>query len=82
MIQLSLFDPVMRCRLAGVSDMMAAEGEYHFKCYVLFCRKHEHKGSQSEEKNPDSICFENTMTPPERDGKRTYFVPENCLGPL
>jgi hypothetical protein len=32
-------DSVMRCRLAGVSDLVAADARYHLKCYMWFMRK-------------------------------------------
>ena len=33
-------DYTMRCRLAGVSDLVAADARYHLKYYVKFLRKH------------------------------------------
>ena len=32
-------DYIMHCRLAGISDLIAADGKYHLKCYVEFMRK-------------------------------------------
>jgi len=32
---------IMRCRLAGISDLIAAGGKYHLPCYVTFRRKSE-----------------------------------------
>lgn len=34
-------DPVMRVRLSGISDLLAAEGKYHLSCLVNFERKVE-----------------------------------------
>lgn len=39
-------DTILSYRLAGVSDLVASEGKYHLKCYVLFCRK-QGKGCDS-----------------------------------
>ena len=38
-VSLSEKDPVMRIRLSGVNDLIAAEGKYHLKCLVQFERK-------------------------------------------
>ena len=32
------FDKEVSCRLAGISDLIAAEWKYHFKCYARFLR--------------------------------------------
>ena len=37
----ALFDPIMRVRLSGVSDLPAAEGKYHLPCLVKFESKVE-----------------------------------------
>ena len=34
-------DPFMRVRLSGISDLPAAEGNYHLSCLVDFERKFE-----------------------------------------
>jgi len=39
-IQLAQRDLPMRCRLVGVSDLVAAEGKYHLKCYTSFLRRY------------------------------------------
>ena len=38
-IGLAQFDLIMRVRMANVSDLVASEGKYHLKCWVLFQRK-------------------------------------------
>ena len=38
-LEASRFEPKMRVRVAGVSDLIAAEGKYHLSCYVQFTRK-------------------------------------------
>lgn len=40
-INLAKNDLVMRVRLAGISDLIAAEGKYHLKCLVQFEQKHK-----------------------------------------
>lgn len=50
-------DPVMRCRLAGVSDLVAAHVRYHLQCYVQFNRKAS-KSSTSTAQTSRDTCFE------------------------
>ena len=38
-ISLAQSDLIMRVRMANVSDLVASEGKYHLKCWVLFQRK-------------------------------------------
>ena len=50
-------DHVMRCRLAGVSDLVAADARYHLQCYVQFNRKAS-KSCTSTAQTPRDICFD------------------------
>ena len=43
MMEDTRFDPVIRVRLSGISDLPAAEGNYHLSCLVNFERKVEKK---------------------------------------
>lgn len=72
MLSLAQFDPTMCRRFAGVSDLMAAEGKYHLKCYVSFCRKYD---KQYGEKNPspEIICFRNVMTELEKEMEKGHM---------
>ena len=56
-LQLAQFDKVMRCRLAGVSDLIAAEGKYHLRCYRKFSRKYEKTAADSDKEDPYNICL-------------------------
>ena len=38
-LKLSGKDLTMRVRLAGIHDLVAADGKYHLKCWVYFSRK-------------------------------------------
>lgn len=40
-LQLARLDTELRCRLAGVNDLIAAEGKYHLICYRAFFRKYQ-----------------------------------------
>ena len=48
---------IMRCRLAEVSDLVAADARYHLKCYVQFLRKHASDSTWSKER-PQQMCIE------------------------
>lgn len=57
-------DSNLRCLLSGVSDLIATEGKYHLKCYVVTYRKYkESDGNQSmaSDSSPQDICFYNVM---------------------
>ena len=38
-LEASKFEPKMRVRVAGVSDLIAAEGKYHLSCYAQFTKQ-------------------------------------------
>ena len=46
----------MRCRLAGVIDLVAVDARYHLKCYVRFLRKHTTFITNSYQ--PQKVCIE------------------------
>lgn len=50
-------DYVMRCRLAGISDLVAADARYHLQCYVQFNRKVSNSSSSTAQ-TPRDICME------------------------
>ena len=54
-------DRELSCRLAGVSDLIAAEGKYHLKCYTHFIRNTE-RNEQCSETDDANRCFEEVMT--------------------
>lgn len=72
MLSLAQFDPTMRRRFAGVSDLMAAEGKYHLKCYVSFSRKYD-KQSEGKSQSPENICFRNAMTELEKEMEKGHM---------
>lgn len=47
---------VMQCRLAGVTDLVAADARYHLQCYVEFNRKASKSYTITAEM-PRDICF-------------------------
>ena len=51
----------LSCRLAGVRDLIAAEGKYHLKCYTRFLRNTE-RITQCSETDDVNRCFEEVMT--------------------
>ena len=58
-IGLAQSDLIMRVRMANVSDLVASEGKYHLKCWVLFQRKISRLAKQGHKiKDPclDKIC--------------------------
>lgn len=55
-LQLAQLDTVLRCRLAGVNDLIAAEGKYHLICYRAFSRKYQ---STTPRADPYAICLDN-----------------------
>ena len=59
-------DEEMSCRLAGVSDLIAAEGKYHLKCYGRFQRNSSKVARSNQVQDSDSdlrgTCFEETMS--------------------
>ena len=54
-------DRELSCRLTGVSDLIAAEGKYHLKCYTHFIRNTE-RNEQCSETDDANRCFEEVMT--------------------
>ena len=56
-IEMSQHDPVMHYRMSGVSDLIAAEGRYHLKCYTDFLRKHSSCGRAKH----GDVCFSMVM---------------------
>ena len=59
------FDWVMSCRLAGVNDLIAAEGKYHLKCYTKFQRTAEKNSACKQgESNEDlkHACFKEVIS--------------------
>ena len=53
-------DREMICRLAGISDSIAAEGKYHLKCYTRYLKKTTQKISEDNE-DADVRCFKEAM---------------------
>ena len=53
-------DREMICRLAGISNLIAAEGKYHLKCYMHYLKKSIQKISED---NEDAYvrCFKEVM---------------------
>lgn len=56
-LHLAQQDTELRPRLAGVNDLIAAEGKYHLTCYSAFLRKYQ--GTSSGGNDPYSICLQN-----------------------
>ena len=57
-IGLAQSDLIMRVRMANVSDLVASEGKYHLKCWVLFQRKIGKLNKQDSIHDPclDKLC--------------------------
>ena len=57
-ISLAQSDLIMRVRMANVSDLVASEGKYHLKCWVLFQRKIGKLNKQESIHDPclDKLC--------------------------
>ena len=53
-------DRELSCGLAGVSDLIAAEGKYHLKCYTRFLRNTE-RNEQRSETDDANRCFEEVI---------------------
>ena len=54
---------LIECRLAGVSDLIAADARYHLKCYNLFmrkadCEKKTRKGSDPKYMGMRKVAYE------------------------
>ena len=55
-------DREMSCRLAGISDLIAAEGKYHLKCYTRYLKKSTQKISENNEIEDANVkCFNEVM---------------------
>jgi len=51
-------DAILRCRLAGISDLIAAEGKYYLQCYSVFIRKwQKNPDDEAIATSPRHICF-------------------------
>ena len=60
-LNLSQRDTTMRVRLSNVSDLIAAEGKYHFQCWVEFQRKVEKLSAvqnDGNDKHMDRLCYQ------------------------
>lgn len=55
-------DEEMSCILAGVSDLVAAEGKYYLKCYTRFQRNGSKVAGNNQVQDPKGTCFEKTMS--------------------
>ena len=57
-ISLAQSDLIMRVRMDNVSDLVASEGKYHLKCWVLFQRKIGKLNKQESIHDPclDKLC--------------------------
>lgn len=56
-LHLARLDTELRCRLAGVNDLIAAESKYNLICYRAFFRKYQSTSSGPD--NPYTICLHN-----------------------
>ena len=56
------FDKEVSCRLAGIRDLIAAEGKYHLKCYARFLKNMQKIPKDDQEKDKAEVrCFEEVM---------------------
>lgn len=53
-------DKEMSCRLAGISDLIAAQGKYHLKCYTCYLNKMTQKISEDDQ-DANVTCFKEVM---------------------
>jgi hypothetical protein len=67
-LQKAVFDKEMSYKLAGVNDLIAAEGKYHLKCYTKFQRNTDKNAADFKEVNSDPrvACFEEIMSSLEK----------------
>ncbi len=52
-LQMIQDDNIMSCRLAGISDLIAADARYHLQCYVEYCRKSKSSKDSCSSSNVD-----------------------------
>ena len=62
-LNLAQKDRTMSLRLAGIIDLMAAEGKYHLKCYTAFTKQYRKTGwhDEGEEGCQMDSCFNMAM---------------------
>ena len=51
-------DYTMRCRLAGINNLIEADAKYHLKCYVQFTRKSSGTGTIDDMSSVVDMCME------------------------
>ena len=66
-------DRELSCRLAGVSDLIAAEGKYHLKCYARFLRNTE-RNAQCSETDDANRCFDIDINEETLNGMGTFHA--------
>ena len=49
-------DCIIRCKLAGVSDMVAADVRYHLNCYIQFMRETDCEKKTPKGYDPKDMC--------------------------
>ena len=47
----------MRCRLAGVSDLVVCDARYHLKCYIQFMKKADCEKKTRKGSDPKDMCL-------------------------